>query len=496
MLRDYQLNAIESIEKEFENGGNRCLLQMPTGAGKTYVFCELAKRFFLTEIKKVLILVHRKELLKQAYESLGERCFKIEAKIKNINPNYDYYVGMVETVNRRIQKLPEFGLIIIDEAHIGNFNKLDFFKNESIKIVGVSATPSSSNKISLSDMYKKIIIPTSISFLIKNNYLVDAHTYSFEEQNIKNANFKTDRSGDYNIDQMSQFYEKSGMIETVINNYWKHIPGKKTMVFNTSIKHNKKVHEAFLNEGLKSYYVDSLMSDEERDEKITSFIEDPYGIMNNVGILTTGFDCPSIEAIILNRATKSINLYYQMIGRGARTAKNKEYFTILDLGNNAITHSLYSSNVDWEYYFKKSKKESNSENAAPTKTCPKCGGVVYISAKLCPLCNYVFPIKTPAERLQEKLVKLNADDPIKINIKGLIEIGSMRGWNVYAYPYKIAEHLLNYQRKHKDIIDDDTLIALANPFFEEWCKITGKGRTQWNKDFFHNAIKKVQSEKK
>ena len=112
MLRDYQIKAIEDIERKFDRGEKRCMLQMPTGAGKTFVFCELAKRFFLTEIKKVLILVHRKELLKQAYESLGERCFKIEAGIKNINPNYDYYVGMVETVNRRIKKLPEFGLII------------------------------------------------------------------------------------------------------------------------------------------------------------------------------------------------------------------------------------------------------------------------------------------------------------------------------------------------------------------------------------------------
>ena len=80
MLRDYQIKAIEDMCFPVTIvGEKRCMLQMPTGAGKTFAFCELAKRYFLTDIKKVLILVHRKELLKQAYNSLGERCLKLKA---------------------------------------------------------------------------------------------------------------------------------------------------------------------------------------------------------------------------------------------------------------------------------------------------------------------------------------------------------------------------------------------------------------------------------
>src|SRR5690625_2161510 len=128
-LRDYQIKAVKEVENTFIND-NRCMLGMGTGSGKTYTFCEIAKRFFLSEIKKVLILVHRKELLDQTYRSLGERCFKIEAGVDSIPNSFDYYVGMVETVNNRMNKMPEIGLVIIDEAHIGNFNKLDFFENE------------------------------------------------------------------------------------------------------------------------------------------------------------------------------------------------------------------------------------------------------------------------------------------------------------------------------------------------------------------------------
>src|SRR5690606_5708736 len=130
-----------------------------------FTFCELAKRHFAENVQKVLIVVHRQELLQQAYSSLGERCFKIEKGIKVIPHDFDFYVAMVETLNRRLEKLPNFGLVIIDEAHIGNFRKLPFFKDENVKVVGVSATPVSEKP--LQDHFSNLIMPTNIPYLIE-----------------------------------------------------------------------------------------------------------------------------------------------------------------------------------------------------------------------------------------------------------------------------------------------------------------------------------------
>jgi superfamily II DNA or RNA helicase len=104
MLRKYQIDTIEAFEQSDEKN---ILLQMPTGAGKTFTFTEIAKRFFITEVKKVLIVVHRNELLTQAKNALGEKCFLIADGVKEIPHNYDYYVGMVETVKRRTNKIKE-----------------------------------------------------------------------------------------------------------------------------------------------------------------------------------------------------------------------------------------------------------------------------------------------------------------------------------------------------------------------------------------------------
>lgn len=131
----------------------------------------------------MLILVHRKELLEQVYTALGEKCFKNRSGSKVVPKDFDYYVGMVESTHNRMEQLPEFGLVIIDEAHIGNFNKLLFFKQD-VKILGVSATPTSSNYTPLSDLYKTLIQPTSIKSLINNNHLVDCKTWVFEEDAV------------------------------------------------------------------------------------------------------------------------------------------------------------------------------------------------------------------------------------------------------------------------------------------------------------------------
>lgn len=493
MLRDYQIDAVKSVFNVFSHD-NRSMLTIPTGGGKTYVFCEIAKDFFTMEVKKVLILVHRKELLEQTYKSLGQRCFKIEAGVNKIPDNFDYYVGMVETTHNRFDYLPKFGLVIIDEAHIGNFNKLDFFKEEDVNILGVSATPTSQNETKLSDLYKNLIEPTSIKKLIKSGFLVDAECWSFASESVEenSRNWRV-QNGDYQLSQMSDFYSSSKMVDTVIDAYWKHSAGKQTIIFNVNIEHNLEVYKRFKLEGLNVYSIDSTITcKKERDEIIEGFKKDKHGIMCNVGVLTTGFDCPSIETVILNRSTKSLILYLQMVGRGARISEGKDKFTLLDLGNNIKAHGFYSDWRDWGVLFTKNKVKG--DGVAPVKECPECGYLCHNSVKECESCGHIFQKEDDKNERADDLIRLRADDPFMMDIDRFFELGAERNYKPYFYGYKIAEHLVNYQKRHLDVLNTENLLEFGEEYFERWMKHIGKRKNQWNRDFLYNAV--VNQQKK
>lgn len=490
MLRDYQKRAIEAIEAIEGN----CCLQMATGSGKTFTFCELAKRHFTEKVEKVLIVVHRTELLNQAYNSLGERCFRIEAGVKNIPHDFDYYVAMVETINRRIDLLPKFGLVIIDECHIGNFKKLPFFENEKIKVVGVTATPVSENP--LEPFYKTLIQPIELSELIEQKFLLNCDVYGFASDLVKNAKFKIKR-GEFDEKQMEDFYSSEKLVKTVIDAYWQKAAGKKTMIFNVNVNHNKVVYDAFKAENLPVYSITGETSDIDRKKAIEAFKTNPYAIMCSVGVLTTGFDEPSVEVIILNRATKSISLYFQMIGRGSRIYPNKEKFIVLDLGKNRGRHGFYDDYIDWPNFFKKgSKNEKEEKGVSPEKSCPDCGLLIHARIMECPGCGYDFEIEEMEnEKLEkeQKLYLLTKERPINVPTDRIFEMAKERGWKEYAVLYKIAEHIHNYQSKYSTIVPDEYAEGLMIEHLKEWCEKYNKKFNKWHQDYVLQILKEKRS---
>jgi superfamily II DNA or RNA helicase len=487
MLRNYQIRAIEQIETIDGN----CMLQMPTGSGKTFTFCELAKRHFAENISRVLIVVHRQELLQQAYDSLGERCFRIEKGVKQIPHDYDYYVSMVETLNRRIEKLPDFELVIIDEAHIGNFRKLPFFQNQSVKVVGVSATPVSEN--SLKPYFDNIVIPTTIEKLIQEKYLLNCEVFGFASDLVEKAKFKVKR-GEFDEKQMEEFYSSEKMVNNVINAYWDKVPGKKTIVFNVNLNHNSAVYDAFKKEGLNVFSVTGETPLNERRKILKDFKNSSDGIMCNVGVLTTGFDEPSVKVIVLNRATKSLPLYLQMIGRGSRLYEGKEKFIVIDLGKNTTRHGFYDDYFDWKTLFEngtKKQKESGKEGVSPIKECPSCGFMQHTRKITCENCGHDFEAERQAQEKEEKekkLFLLTKDKPINIPTERLFELADERQWKPYAVIHKIADHIVNYQKKHGEIVTDEYCYSQAIIELETWCKNYGKKNNKWHQDFIKQLI--------
>lgn len=359
-LYDYQQEDLNSIFDRFHNCGHNynLLYQLPTGGGKTVIFSEIARRYIDEMDKKVLILTHRIELCNQTSNMLTE--FGVTNKIINSQvkelPDQDQYkcfVAMVETLNNRLQDemftMDKIGLVIIDEAHYNSFRKLfKFFEN--CFILGVTATPLSSNrKLPMNKIYKELIVGSNIDVLINKGFLAKATTFTYD---VRLGSLKVGINGDYTVKSSEELYSNSKMQSKLLYAYEQRAKGKKTLIFNAGISTSVQVYHTFKDADYPVRHLDSTATKQQRKEILQWFRETPKAILTSVGILTTGFDEPSIQTIILNRATRSVSLYYQMIGRGSRVIPGKADFDVIDLGNNAARFGLWAAGLDWQKIFR------------------------------------------------------------------------------------------------------------------------------------------------
>ena len=359
-LYGYQVQAIDTILSRIQKfpEGYNLLYQLPTGGGKTVIFSELAKRYILETGKRVLILTHRIELLGQTSAMLTEIGVPnkiINSKVKELDDSGDHwcFVAMVETLNNRLNDerigFEDLGLVVVDEAHYNSFRKL--FKHFSKQVLlGVTATPLSSNiKLPLHDNYAELIVGESIGNLVEDGFLARAKTYSYD---VNLRALKVGINGDYTVSSSERLYGNFLMQEKLLYAYEEKAKGTKTLIFNNGINTSKQVQAMFEEEGYPCMHLDNTHSEKERQDILEWFHKTPDAVLSSVSILTTGFDEPTVETIILNRATKSLTLYHQMIGRGSRILKDKKEFTVIDLGNNARRFGLWDAHVNWPDIFR------------------------------------------------------------------------------------------------------------------------------------------------
>src|SRR5690606_17413658 len=166
------------------------------------------------------------------------------------------------------------------------------------------------------------------------------------------STLKVGINGDYTVKSSEELYSNFSMQEKLLDSYMEKCLGKKTLIFNNGINTSREVYETFRNAGFEVRHLDNTTSKQDRKDILRWFKHTPDAVLTSVSILTTGFDEPTVEAIILNRATKSLTLYYQMIGRGSRVLPGKSEFTVIDLGNNAARFGLWSAPVDWKQIFR------------------------------------------------------------------------------------------------------------------------------------------------
>ena len=358
-LYPFQQRTVNQIIEELKENGTdyNLLFQLPTGGGKTVIFSEITKNYIETWKKKVLILTHRIELSVQTAKQLsaiGVTNKIINSEVKTLDDQGDYncFIAMVETLNNRLQDdenfIKEIGLVIVDEAHYNSFRKIFQYYLQA-NILGVTATPLSSNKaLPLNDHYDKLKVGESISSLIESGYLANAETFTYD---VNLHGLKIGSNGDFTVSSSEQVYGNYFMQEKLLFAYEEVAINTKTLIFNSGIETSVRVQETFYKRGYKIRHLDSTFSDKDRKDILKWFKETPNAILTSVGILTTGFDEPTVETIILNRATRSLTLYHQMIGRGSRKLPKKDIFRLIDLGNNVRRFGLWQDYINWDDAF-------------------------------------------------------------------------------------------------------------------------------------------------
>jgi superfamily II DNA or RNA helicase len=508
-LRPYQVQGINELASKVLHGKKRIVFQLPTGAGKTVAFAGLVQRFLNKQQRRILILVHREELLKQTIRTIFQwydiMAIPVTAGMSYL-PNGLVYVAMVETANNRLKKNPDYfqniGLVIVDEAHLGLFRKMFEHYRESL-IIGFTATPIAASKTEpLKNYFEDIVTSVDIPDLIKMGSLAPNKTYHID--NVSRKDFKISK-GEFDERQMAGVYSGGKHVQNTIAAYQKYALGKKTIVFNCNIEHSKKVNEAFLAFGYKSRHLDGDTDSNEREKLLEWFKNTPGAILNNVGVATTGVDVPSIEAVIMNRSTMSLSLWLQCCGRGSRPLIGKPYFLIIDMGGNALTHGDWSESHDWrDMFFNPEKPRTGGE--APVKACKGCAVLIHLSQKICPECGADNTSKARYDGERVGITSFSGKQGPYIDVKHLIDDYATKkkpdgtAYKEMAVLHEIKRQIVNHAKRSWKVkrLDDQTakqLVTIYQDRVKEWCNMKLKAYDWWleknSREWMYAEFKRV-----
>lgn len=414
--RKYQSDYVTALAEGFKTH-QRQVFRLDTGGGKTVVFCNIALRA-AQRGTKTLILTHREELFTQTFKSLGRvgvSTYNLDAKSSRTGElDATVIIGMVETVKRRvvsgkISLDPQ--LIIIDEAHLGNFTKI-FELFPFAKVIGATATPVGKH---FYKYYTNMVDLIDIPQLVEQGYLVPYRAFQMQED-LSDLEVK---AGEYTDESLMNHYNNQKLFDGVIEEWRKKANGLKTICFNVNIEHSINMTKAFNDAGIGSACITSKTDKDERKRILKAFTDGYIPVLNNCGVLTTGYDEPSIECVIMNRATKSLPLFLQCFGRGSRIYPGKKEFIALDFGLNHNQHGMWSETRNWD--IKPPKKKKEGIDIAPVKTCPKCESLIFASARTCRYCGHEFPVDDK-ELAEGSMVEVTPKTPSDLVGKAISEL--------------------------------------------------------------------------
>lgn len=342
-LRPYQQEAKEAVKREWASGNRKTLLVLPTGCGKTIVFSKLTEDQVRSG-ERVLILAHRGELLEQAADKLisatGLRCAVEKAEETCLNSWYRVTVGSVQSLQRtkRLEQFPHdyFDCIVVDEAHHclsdGYQRVLSHF--DTAKVLGVTATPDRGDMRNLGVFFDSLAYEYTLPRAIKDGYLSPIKaltvplTLDLSAVSMQNGDFKAAEVGTALDPYLYQ----------IADEMLKYAADRKTVVFLPLVKTSQKFCEILNQKGFRAAEVNGESKD--RAEILKDFNSGRYNVLCNSMLLTEGWDCPSVDCVVVLRPTKVRSLYSQMVGRGTRLSPGKDHLLLLDFLWHTERHEL------------------------------------------------------------------------------------------------------------------------------------------------------------
>lgn len=453
ILRDYQSDIINRCREAFKAGYKKLCCVLPCGAGKTAIFCYLA---YLNTIKKpsnrVLILLHRKELLKQTEEAL--KAFQISTDHIDI--------AMIQSFNNALKTgVKPYSLIIIDECHHATSNSFKAVLNtyDKTALIGFTATPARLDGKPLGEIFDRLIVGVDYAYLIDNNYLVD-YDYFSPDLNFDFSKWKL-KSGDFDTTDNAYHLDKKAIYGDILKYLDKN---RKTIIYSPTVDYSKKL-EAQINEHFNariSAEFNGTTPQPKRDKIIDDFKNGRIKILINVDLIGEGFNVPSCDCVFLLRATQSLTLFIQQAGRALRSDPQNpnKRASIFDFVGNIYRFGFPDAPRVWSLStpIKNSHKHETVHDSLIIKTCPNCLRSFMPSQmlpnRLCPFCNTYLPLNTREITIQGKkelalikksqLIEKRRERGKCRSFQQLKKLGEERG---YKHPAQWAFYVLKNRKQ-------------------------------------------------
>ena len=404
-LHPHQVTAEELLRDAIRAGRRRIIVMLPTGGGKTHVGIKIIKGA-RAKGKRVVFCAPVLELIDQTVERFGSEGITdlgvIQAQHALTDWSQPIQVASIQTLARR--NLPHADVVIVDECHLNSKVIQHWMQDRpEILFVGLRATPW---RKGLGKHWDALVIGATTAELIETGYLSPFRVFAPSHPDLTGVRTV---GGDYHEADLSAAMDKPQLVADVVATWLAKGEDRPTLCFAVDTAHARSLHNAFVQAGVSSGYMDAYTSREDRDRIKQAFARGEIKVICNVGVLTTGVDL-DVRCLILARPTKSEMLFVQIIGRGLRTAPGKADCIILDHSDTTLRLGFVDDIVHEELDDGTGAKAATRERGGKAERLPKeCSECTYLKdpgVHACPNCGFAPQRQNKIEFLDGDLVQI------------------------------------------------------------------------------------------